>query len=156
MPAIPVEFLLFALTLAGVALFQRHTLTVTATGLAAISIYKLALGSFRGVTGLQGLATHLSHEWVILANLGCLLLGFALMARHFEKSHVPLALPHVLPDDWKGAFLLLVIVFVLSSFLDNIAAAMIGGAMAHSLFKRVHIGYLAGIVAASNAGGRAA
>jgi Na+/H+ antiporter NhaD/arsenite permease-like protein len=153
LPGIPIEFLLFALTLAGVALFQRHTLTVAATGLVAISIYKLALGSFRGVTGLQGLATHLSHEWVMLANLGCLLLGFALMARHFEKSHVPLALPRVLPDDWKGAFLLLVIVFVLSSFLDNIAAAMIGGAMAHSLFKRVHIGYLAGIVAASNAGG---
>jgi Na+/H+ antiporter NhaD/arsenite permease-like protein len=46
-----------------------------------------------------------------------------------------------------------VIVFVLSSFLDNIAGAMIGGAMAQSLFKKVHIGYLAGIVAASNAGG---
>ncbi len=45
-------------------------------------------------------------------------------------------------------------VFVLSGFLDNIAAALIGGAMAHQLFKaRVHIGYLAAIVAAANAGG---
>jgi Na+/H+ antiporter NhaD/arsenite permease-like protein len=45
-------------------------------------------------------------------------------------------------------------VFVISSFLDNIAAALIGGAMAHQLFKaKVHIGYLAAIVAASNAGG---
>jgi len=45
-------------------------------------------------------------------------------------------------------------VFVLSSFLDNIAAALIGGAMAHTLFRaKVHIGYLAAIVAASNAGG---
>jgi Na+/H+ antiporter NhaD/arsenite permease-like protein len=152
-PNIPVEFLLFALTLLGVALFHHRTLPVAVTGLAAITVYKLAFGSFRGVAGLHGLATHLTHEWVILANLGCLLLGFALLARHFEKSHVPLALPRVLPDDWKGAFLLLVIVFVLSSFLDNIAAAMIGGAMAHSLFKKVHIGYLAGIVAAANAGG---
>jgi Na+/H+ antiporter NhaD/arsenite permease-like protein len=43
---------------------------------------------------------------------------------------------------------------VLSSFLDNIAAALIGGAMAHQLFRaKVHIGYLAAIVAASNAGG---
>jgi Na+/H+ antiporter NhaD/arsenite permease-like protein len=42
----------------------------------------------------------------------------------------------------------------LSSFLDNIAAALIGGAMAHQLFRaKVHIGYLAAIVAASNAGG---
>ena len=45
-------------------------------------------------------------------------------------------------------------IFVLSSFLDNIAAALIGGAMAHQLFRaKVHIGYLAAIVAASNAGG---
>ena len=84
----------------------------------------------------------------------CLLTGFALLARHFEKSHVPVILPKYLPDDWKGAFLMLIMVFVLSSFLDNIAAALIGGAMAHQLFKaRVHIGYLAAIVAASNAGG---
>ena len=45
-------------------------------------------------------------------------------------------------------------VFVLSAFLDNIAAALIGGAMAHTVFRgKVHIGYLAAIVAASNAGG---
>jgi Na+/H+ antiporter NhaD/arsenite permease-like protein len=150
---IPFEFLLFALTLLGVALFHHRTLPVAALGLAVITLYKLVFGSFRGEAGLHGLGTHLTHEWVILANLGCLLLGFALLARHFEKSHIPLALPRVLPDDWKGAFLLLVIVFVLSAFLDNIAGAMIGGAMAHSLFKKVHIGYLAGIVAASNAGG---
>jgi Na+/H+ antiporter NhaD/arsenite permease-like protein len=43
---------------------------------------------------------------------------------------------------------------VLSSFLDNIAAALIGGVMAREVFKgKVHIGYLAAIVAASNAGG---
>jgi Na+/H+ antiporter NhaD/arsenite permease-like protein len=49
---------------------------------------------------------------------------------------------------------LLIAIFVLSSFLDNIAAAMIGGALAHQLFRaKVHIGYLAAIVAASNAGG---
>ncbi len=45
-------------------------------------------------------------------------------------------------------------VWLLSSFLDNIAAALIGGAMAHQIFRgKVHIGFLAAIVAASNAGG---
>jgi Na+/H+ antiporter NhaD/arsenite permease-like protein len=45
-------------------------------------------------------------------------------------------------------------VFVLSSFLDNIAAALIGGTVARHVFRgNVHIGYLAAIVAASNAGG---
>jgi Na+/H+ antiporter NhaD/arsenite permease-like protein len=67
---------------------------------------------------------------------------------------VPDILPKFLPDDWKGPFILLIFVFILSSFLDNIAAALIGGTIALVVFKnRVHIGYIAAIVAASNAGG---
>ncbi len=67
---------------------------------------------------------------------------------------MPEVLPHYLPDDWKGGFVLLAMVFVLSSFLDNIAAALIGGTMARGgVPQKVHIGYLAAIVAASNAGG---
>jgi Na+/H+ antiporter NhaD/arsenite permease-like protein len=83
-----------------------------------------------------------------------LLLGFALLSNYFEESGVPAVLPRYLPDDWKGGFVLLVMIFVLSSFLDNIAAALIGGAVARTVFRgSVHIGYLAAIVAASNAGG---
>ncbi|MGH8725364.1 MAG: citrate transporter [Burkholderiales bacterium] len=151
---VPVDFVLFGLTLAGVALFHRHTLAVALTGLGAITLYKLAFTGFKTGPGLGGLALHMAHEWVILANLLGLLLGFALLSKHFEDSNVPAELPKFLPDDWKGAFLLLVMVFVLSSFLDNIAAALIGGTMAGVVFrKKVHIGYLAAIVAASNAGG---
>ena len=151
---IPVEFILFAATLLGVALFHNATLYVALTGLTTISLYKILVTGFKTGVGVAGFFGHLGHEWVTLANLFCLLTGFALLARHFEKSHVPVILPKFLPTDWKGGFLLLVMVFFLSSFLDNIAAALIGGAMAHQLFKaRVHIGYLAGIVAASNAGG---
>ena len=151
---IPLDFILFAMTLLGVALFHDNTLTVGLTGLATISIYKLIFTGFKAGAGFAGLVGHFQHEWVILANLFCLLMGFALLSRHFEKSHVPVILPKYLPNDWKGGFVLLVMVFVLSSFLDNIAAALIGGAMAHQLFKgKVHVGYLAAIVAASNAGG---
>ena len=151
---VPVEFILFALTLLGVALFHKHTLRVALTGLAVITAYKLVFTGFKAGAGLAGLGAHFAHEWVILANLLGLLLGFALLSRHFEESHVPLELPRILPDDWKGGFVLLVIVFVLSSFLDNIAAAIIGGTMARAVFNgKVHIGYLAAIVAASNAGG---
>jgi len=151
---IPVDFILFALTLLGVALFHHHTLRVALSGLAVILAYKFLFVGFKYGPGFGGFVAHLGHEWVILTNLFMLLMGFALLSRHFEKSRVPAALPRILPHDWKGAFWLLVIVFVLSSFLDNIAAAMIGGAMAHTLFRaKVHIGYLAAIVAASNAGG---
>lgn len=151
---IPVDFILFALTLLGVALFHAHTLRVAVTGMVVIALYKIVFTGFKTGAGVAGFAAHMGHEWVILSNLLCLLVGFALLSRHFEKSHVPVVLPKYLPDDWKGAFVMLVMVFVLSSFLDNIAAALIGGAMAHQLFRaKVHVGYLAAIVAASNAGG---
>ncbi len=151
---IPVDFILFALTLLGVALFHRYTLQVALIGLATISIYKLAFTGFKAGDGIPGLLGHLGHEWVILTNLLFLLVGFALLSKHFEDSKVPAILPKYLPAGWKGAFVLLAMVFVLSSFLDNIAAALIGGAMAHTVFRgKVHIGYLAAIVAASNAGG---
>jgi Na+/H+ antiporter NhaD/arsenite permease-like protein len=152
--SVPVDFLLFALTLLGVALFHNRTLEVALAGLAAILVYKLAFTGFRQGPGLAGFAGHMAHEWVILVNLLLLLLGFALLSKHFEDSHAPLELPRILPDDWKGGFMLLWMVFVLSSFLDNIAAAIIGGTMAKAVFRgKVHIGYLAAIVAASNAGG---
>jgi Na+/H+ antiporter NhaD/arsenite permease-like protein len=151
---VPIEFVLFALTLAGVALFHHHTLPVALIGLAAITLYKLGFTGFKTGPGLSGLALHLAHEWVILANLLGLLLGFALLSDHFEKSHVPVELPRLLPDDWKGGLVLLAMIFVLSSFLDNIAAALIGGTIARGVYRgKVHIGYLAAIVAASNAGG---
>ncbi|WP_226404789.1 citrate transporter [Ferribacterium limneticum] len=151
---IPVDFILFGLTLLGVALFHHVTLYVALTGLFTISLYKIIFTGFKTGAGVAGFVGLLGHEWVTVANLFCLLTGFALLARHFEKSHVPVILPKYLPDDWKGGFVMLVMVFVISSFLDNIAAALIGGAMAHQLFKgKVHIGYLAAIVAASNAGG---
>jgi Na+/H+ antiporter NhaD/arsenite permease-like protein len=151
---IPVDFILFALTLLGVALFHHYTLPVALTGLAAIIVYKLAFTGFKYGAGLTGFGLHMQHEWVTLANLFLLLMGFALLSRHFEESRIPDEMPALLPDDWKGGVVLLVLVFVLSSFLDNIAAALIGGTVARHVFQgKVHIGYLAGIVAASNAGG---
>ena len=151
---LPVDFILFALTLLGVALFHHHTLPVALTGLGAIVLYKLIFTGFKHGAGLGGLGNHMAHEWVGLSNLFLLLMGFALLSRHFEESRIPDEMPALLPDDWKGGVVLLVLVFVLSSFLDNIAAALIGGTVARHVFQgKVHIGYLAAIVAASNAGG---
>lgn len=151
---VPLDFILFAAVLLGIALFHHYTFQVAVSGLVVITLYKVLVTGLKAGPGFAGLLAHLGHEWVLLANLFCLLMGFALLSKHFEDSQVPAALPAYLPGDWKGAFVLLVIVFVLSSFLDNIAAALIGGTMAGVVFKgRVHIGYLAAIVAASNAGG---
>ena len=151
---VPLDFVLFGLTLAGVALFHRHVLWVALIGAAVIALYKIGFTGFKTGPGLPGFGRHLLHEWVILSNLLGLLLGFALLSNHFEESKVPAVLPRFLPEGWRGGFVLLLMIFVLSSFLDNIAAAIIGGTMAAAVFRRkVHIGYLAAIVAASNAGG---
>ncbi len=152
--AVSVEFLMFAAVLAGVALLHAHSLKVALGGAIVIALYKITVAGFPTGHGIDGFVSHLGHEWVLLTNLLCLLVGFALLSNHFEVSRVPKVLPHWLPDDWMGGFVLLMLVFVLSSFLDNIAAALIGGTVASAVFrKKVHIGYLAGIVAASNAGG---
>ena len=149
-----VDFLLFAATLACVAIFHRHTLAAAVTGLSVITLKKLLGTGFVEGAGLPGLYAHYAHEWVLLANLFLLLVGFAVLARHFEASRVPDWMPAALPDNWTGALMLLVLVFVFSSFLDNIAAALIGATVARHVFKgRVRIGYLAAIVGAANAGG---
>ncbi|ABA04201.1 sodium/proton antiporter, NhaD family [Nitrobacter winogradskyi Nb-255] len=151
---VPLDFIFFAFILLGIALFHRHTLPIALTGLAVIIAYKTGFTGFKSGAGLNGFAHHMAHEWVTLANLFLLLMGFALLSRHFEESRIPDAMPALLPDDWKGGVVLLVIVFILSSFLDNIAGALIGGTVARHVFRgKVHIGYLAAIVAASNAGG---
>lgn len=159
-----IEFFLFGLTLIGVALFHHKTFWVALTGLAVIVLYKLIFVSgypfaehFLGSNSFFEQFFHKEMrqgEWGILLNLLGLLLGFAVLAKIFEESGVPEILPKYLPDDWKGPFVLLIFVFVMSAFLDNIAAAMIGGTIALIVFKnKVHIGYIAAIVAASNAGG---
>ena len=158
------EFIIFGLILLGVALFHKQTFWVAVIGLTVLLTFKLAfdpgfnlLKHLFGTTpfGEQIMDKALRQgEWGIILNLLGLLLGFAILSKIFEESGVPDVLPRFLPDDWKGPFILLVFVFILSSFLDNIAAALIGGSIALVVFKKkVHIGYIAAIVAASNAGG---
>lgn len=145
---IPVEFFLFACTLLGVAIFHRRNLEVAVAGLIAITLYKALVAQD------MDLIAHFLHEERLVLNLLGLLLGFAILARHFELSKLPDWLPRLLPDDWKGGFVLLVMVAAISTFLDNIAAAIIGGVVAGHVYKhKISVGYMAAIVAASNAGG---
>lgn len=151
---IRVEFILFGLTLIGVAIFHKQTMYVALTGLLAILIFKFIYDpNFNLATHIIG-DDHHEGEWRILLNLLGLLFGFAILAKHFEESKIPDELPKILPNDWRGGLILLIMIFFMSTFLDNIAAAMIGGAIAMVVYKgKVHIGFLAAIVAASNAGG---
>ncbi|HVT10268.1 MAG TPA: citrate transporter [Polyangia bacterium] len=143
---IPIAFLFFALTLVGVALFARRSLEIAAAGLAAIALVRLAGGGFDWLALVE-------DQWSKLVNLFGLLVGFALVADHFERSHLPERLPRLLPGGALGCFVLLALVWVLSGVLDNIAAALIGVVAASRMYSRLHAGYVAGIVAAANGGG---
>jgi Na+/H+ antiporter NhaD/arsenite permease-like protein len=147
---VPYAFVLFTLVLLGVALFHRQALQVALAGVLVLTVYTFA---FRP-------AFDLPHHFVeesgsTLLNLLGLLVGFALLAKHFEHSGVPQSLPRLLPrGPFAGAFALLAMVWILSSFLDNIAGAMIGGVIARVVYRgRVTVAFVAAIVAASNAGG---
>jgi Na+/H+ antiporter NhaD/arsenite permease-like protein len=151
---VPIEFLFFAVMLAGIAMFHKRALPIAVTGLAVILAYEAFVTAFPTGAGADALVRHFEHEWVTVANLLLLLIGFEVLANHFERSNVPDHLPNKLPDDWTGGLALLGAVFVMSAFLDNIAAAILGGVMARHVYKgRVCVGFLAAIVATSNAGG---
>jgi Na+/H+ antiporter NhaD/arsenite permease-like protein len=159
-----IEFIFFALILLGVALFHKKAIYFSVGGFIVILAYKLIFDPafyladhfFGDVNFIQQLADHEARvgEWGIILNLFGLLLGFAILSKLFEESGIPAIIPRFLPGSWAGPLILLVFVYILSTFLDNIAAALLGGTIALIVFRnKVHIGYIAGIVAASNAGG---
>src|SRR5206468_1914190 len=59
---VPVDFILFGITLLGVALFHHHTLRVALAGLAIITLYKLGFTGFKTGAGIPGFLAHLHHE----------------------------------------------------------------------------------------------
>ena len=155
--SIPYAFVLFVLVLLGIGMFHHHTLYVALTGAVAITLYTGVFCPGRPPSAdAATLWEHFVHEGQhTLLNLGGLMLGFTLLADLFERSRVADNLIRFLPKRRAhAAFALLALVWFMSSFLDNIAAAMIGGVMALRVFRGdVSVAYLAAIVAASNAGG---
>ena len=148
------EFVIFGLTLLGVALFHRRALSVAFAGLILTTFVRVISGPAGIDAQAYEIVIHLASEWVPLTNLFLLLLGFAVLANQFEQSNLPEVIPSRLPDGWLGGVALLAFVFGLSIFLDNIAGAIIGGVMARHVYRKgVTIGFQAAIVAAANAGG---
>jgi len=144
---VPLVFLLFAAMLAGVLIAHRRATAIALAGLAVIAFVRVALSRFDP-------GAHAAHELPKLLNLFGLLVGFAVLADHFDVSQVAARLPRLMPAGRPGGFVLLLLIWTLSVLLDNIAAATIGAALAARVFAgKVHLGYLIAIVAAANAGG---
>ena len=148
------EYAIFGLTLLGIAFFHHRALFVAILGLVAVVLLQIGLAPVPGETAAYEIVEHFIGEWVILANLLLLLLGFAVLSNQFEQSFLPEIIPSRLPDGWIGGVVLLALVFFLSIFLDNIAGAVIGAVAARHVYRDgVTVGYMAAIVSAANAGG---
>ncbi len=149
------DFIIFVATLTLIALKEKLKLEprdIALSGLSLVLAHHLYIGT--------DFLDHFTHDHghgrriVSMGNIGALLLGFAVVSKCFERFRLGEWLPAILPDDWRGAAILLSFILVLSAFLDNIAAALIGFAIARKVFQeRVTVGYVAAIVACSNAGG---
>jgi len=151
---LPIEYVLFGAMLLGVALFHKRALLLSVLGFMAILAFEAFVTGFPTGRGATALLAHARHEWVIITNLFLLLIGFEVLSNQFERSNVSEHLPNLLPDGFAGSVALLGVIFVLAAFLDNIAAAVLGGVMARHLYKgRVTVAFVAALVAASNAGG---
>lgn len=142
-----VDFILFGLTLLDVAVFHHKTLVVALAGLVAVTVYKLLFTGFREGEASPAWLLQLHHEWVILANLFLLLMGFAILSRQFEKSRNPDAMPAFERLEWR-----------LGPAHHRVRAVELSRQHrsrpnrrheARHVFKgKVYIGYLAAIVAA--------
>ena len=160
--SVPFAFVIFVLILMGVAFFHHYTLYVALAGVVAVTLYTaIACPGFAwsteqvtqpapacGTTSSTRASTRCSTSAASSSASRCSRSSSSTRASPTtSRASCPRA------SCW-GGFALLAIVWVLSSFLDNIAAAMIGGVIARTAFKgRVSVGYVAAIVAASNAGG---
>ncbi len=153
------EMIIFAAMLVGVAIFYTKTRQVALLGLVALCFFKYEFtDNFSVLTKLFGYTNEAGEfvkgSWSTYLNLILMLPGFAVLASIFEHSRFPDLLPKYLPSGLLGSMILLFMIFALSTFLDNIAAAMIGCTIAAAIFKgKVHIGFVAAICAAANAGG---
>ncbi|MGC4098613.1 MAG: hypothetical protein QM706_15990 [Nitrospira sp.] len=142
-----IEFIIFGVLVLGIAVFHHRTFEVAAVGTVILFLYKVLATDFH-------ILDHLAHESRLLLNLFGLLLGFVILSRHFEASQLPEWLPQYLPKDWTGGLALLAIVAIISTFLDNIAAAIIGAVIARHMYRdKVCLSFIVAIVAAGNAGG---
>ena len=153
-PVIPI--MMFVSMLLGILFLHDYNVEVALGGLAALMLYNAYTGD-AGYTPHMG--EHFVHEAGSLLNLGFMIAGFAVLAKTFEESKLGDAMPRWLPDDWRGGAMLICMVCVMSAFLDNIAACLIGGVVAKEVFKdrkgrtRLTVGYIAALVMASNLGG---
>ncbi|MGE4157974.1 MAG: hypothetical protein AB7F75_02625 [Planctomycetota bacterium] len=142
-----IMFGLFVAMLGGLLVFHHHKNLVVTLGFLSLS------GLFINHMGdIHAWVEHFGdeHRRHLLVELALLLPAFALVAYYFEHSGASHGLAQILRRDSA----LLWSVFVLSTVLDNIAAALIGATILLAKYgKDAPFRMIVGIIGASNLGG---
>ena len=87
--SVPIEFILFALVLIGVALFHHHTLRIALTGAIVIALYKVGFAPFKTGAGLAGLGGRAVPRHPHLDRRLCRLVLGAGQGRNLPHRHHP-------------------------------------------------------------------
>ena len=147
-PIICLLLLIGGLGVVALTNFGEHNKGIVAVAVAMAAIL---------LTGLflewQEVAHKITHSWVHIMEIACLVTFFTMLGYIFKTSKMPNLAPKWLPDGEAAPFVLLAIVFFLSAGLDNIACALLGVTTAKVVFKKLHLAYVVAIVTAANAGG---
>lgn len=99
---------------------------------------------------------HLREQIRELLNLGVMLIGFSCLSHQFEKSGISRLLASKITKRFDGRMaesLILLMIWLLSGFCDNIAAALVGMGFMTAIHGRFSLRLVLLVTIASNAGG---
>ncbi len=140
-------FLAFLLMIASLLFGGKQKLRFVCAGFAVLSaVFLIQQGPHAYV---QQFLT--GRRWHLILDIGLILPGLTIVMHSFEKSGAGKFIGKFLGSD----ALLLLGIFALSAFLDNILAAMIGGSILLGRYGHNNVPFrmLVGVIAASNLGG---
>ncbi|WP_092401227.1 MULTISPECIES: hypothetical protein [Candidatus Ichthyocystis] len=143
------DIFFFLLSVLCIALFEKHSKFFIFAGSVSIVASRLLVSH----ESLGNIFLPITSNITFLIDLFFILTTFSFVSEHIERSRITLVIKRIIPRNAMGYFCLLLITFLLSTFLDNILAALVCGTVAQKIIGNISVQFIAAIVAAANAGG---
>lgn len=137
-------------------LLRKYICLLMAIGTGYIYFLMYGFPSYGKLISAHHLLQHLKEELKGLINLGGLLVGFACLSYQFEKSEMSKLFSSIILkrfSDRTAESLLFAMIWLLSGFIDNIAAALIGIGIMVIVHGSFRLRNAIGVTLIANAGG---